>query len=328
MNKDCTAFFARLAERHLLEPSRILFSGDGFQMAAQSLSSMLETAGITTFPGRSGRQLLCRNFFDDWYFYAVTDRTSPVYSLVKLREQEYDLEQGLEADGDTPGVTISFVAFDPDRFLCCLEAPTEENRRALADEINRVVVWPGQAHHAALKAYFLRPQSRGAYLIARSYVRYIASLATDGRLPVPVYYRSLYADWQRAGTHRRIPAFLEANNRAAGYSVCDHAHIFIRDPGQLSLPEELAILATHTGNVSFYSFAAEVCFHAKFLTRLAKLPLPFVGSPYASALRADMSVQDREFQGPKPYYRPTGRLVRQQMLYHRHFSAPENETKV
>ena len=79
--------------------------------------------------------------------------------------------------------------------------------------------------------------------------------------------------------------------------------------------ERLAILATHTGNTSFFSFAAEVQFHAKFLTWWAKFPVPG-GSPYASAIRADMSIGDAEFAGPTPYYRPDSRIVRKQ--YHCH----------
>ena len=79
--------------------------------------------------------------------------------------------------------------------------------------------------------------------------------------------------------------------------------------------ERLAILATHTGNTSFFSFAAEVQFHAKFLTWWAKIPIPG-GSPYASAIRADMSIGDAEFEGPTPYYRPDSRIVRKQ--YHCH----------
>ena len=79
--------------------------------------------------------------------------------------------------------------------------------------------------------------------------------------------------------------------------------------------ERLAILATHTGNTSFFSFAAEVQFHAKFLTWWAKIPVPG-GSPYASAIRADMSIGDAEFAGPTPYYRPDSRIVRKQ--YHCH----------
>ena len=76
------------------------------------------------------------------------------------------------------------------------------------------------------------------------------------------------------------------------------------------------ILATHTGNVSVHSFAAEVRYHAMFLTKLMKIRLPMVGAPYASAVRADMSIGDKEFQGPTPYYDLSGKLVQEQEKYH------------
>ena len=53
-----------------------------------------------------------------------------------------------------------------------------------------------------------------------------------------------------------------------------------------------------------------------FLTDLAKIRLPIAGSPYASAVRADMSIGDKEFQGPTPYYHLSGKLVREQVKYH------------
>ena len=72
----------------------------------------------------------------------------------------------------------------------------------------------------------------------------------------------------------------------------------------------------HTGNVSVHSFAAGIRYHAMFLKRLMKIRLPFVGSPYASAVRADMSIGDKEFQGPTPYYDLSGKIVCEQAEYH------------
>ena len=81
--------------------------------------------------------------------------------------------------------------------------------------------------------------------------------------------------------------------------------------------ESAAILATHTGNTSVYSFAAEVEYHARFLTPVARIKIPFFGrSPYDSAIRADMSVGDAEFQGPAPFYRAESKIVRRQLALH------------
>ena len=153
-------------------------------------------------------------------------------------------------------------------------------------------------------------------MIADTYIRYLASLCKDGILRVPEACRDICGKRSRSAKYARIPDFLDQNNRGAGAMVCDYENIFIRDVGKLSEFEKLAILATHTGNVSIHSFAAEVRYHAMFLTGLAKIPLPVVLSPYASAVRADMSIGDKEFQGPTPYYDLSGRLVREQMMHH------------
>ena len=91
---------------------------------------------------------------------------------------------------------------------------------------------------------------------------------------------------------------------------------YIQNVKHLSRYEKLAILATHTGNVSYHSFAAEIRYHAMFLNKLMKIRLPMAGSPYASAVRADMSIGDKEFQGPTPYYILSGKLVQDQEKYH------------
>jgi hypothetical protein len=131
---------------------------------------------------------------------------------------------------------------------------------------------------------------------------------------VPERYAS---DYRKQGGRGRVPRFIEENNRSAESVICDHERIYVGDPLHPTEWERLAILATHTGNTSCFSFAAEVQFHAKFLTWWARIPLPIVGgSPYASAIRADMSIGDAEFAGPTPYYRPNSRIVRKQYHYH------------
>ena len=125
-------------------------------------------------------------------------------------------------------------------------------------------------------------------------------------MPILIFKRS----------HARVPDFLVQNNRDANRVVCDHENIYIQNVKQLSQYEKLAILATHTGNVSVHSFAAEIRYHAMFLTKLLKIRLPIAGSPYASAVRADMSIGDKEFHGPTPYYDLSGKLVSEQVKYH------------
>ena len=310
------AFFKWLDDQKMISNDHLISSNDGFFMITESISSILISEGIETFPDREDRILECRNYFDDWFLFAVPSREDYVYGLLKMREQEHDLERGIQADGDTPGVTISFIAFDTGILKSCLENPTAENRKKTGMEINRVVAYPKQNHHPALKEYFIRPQAEAPYLVADTYVKHIAAFSSAGTLNVPKAYKEIYMKRSASAKYARVPDFLEENNREANRIVCDHENIYIQNVKQLSRYEKLAILATHTGNVSYHSFAAEIRYHAMFLNKLMKIRLPLAGSPYASAVRADMSIGDKEFQGPTPYYDLSGNLVSEQVKYH------------
>ena len=310
------SFFKWLDDQKMISKDYIISSNDGFVMITESISSILISKGVETFPDREGRILECRNYFDDWFLFAVPGKTEYVYGLLKMREQEHDLERGIQADGDTPGVTISFIAFDTVILKSCLENPSAENRKKMGMEINRVVAYPKQNHHPALKEYFIRPQAEAPYLVAEAYVYHIASFSTTGMLNVPKAYKEIYLKRTASPKYARIPDFLERNNKEANRIVCDHETIYIQNVKQLSRYEKLAILATHTGNVSVHSFAAEIRYHAMFLKNWMKIRLPLAGSPYASAVRADMSIGDKEFQGPTPYYNLSGKIVLEQEKYH------------
>ena len=298
----------------------ILKTLDGFYMVNKSISNVLATKGILDFPDSSGEMLACSKFFDDWFIYAVPNDNNYTYSLLKLREQEHDSEDGSAADGDTPGVTISFISFEIERLLDCLLKPSHENTRKLNTEINRVVAHKGQRHHKALKKYFKNPRSKGAYLVANRYVKTIALYASEGRLEVPVVYKEIVQQsisYKNSAKLARLPQFIEALNKEAGCIICDNEKIYIKNKDELTQYEALAILATHTGNTSIYSFAAEVEYHAKFLTPLAKIKIPFFGrSIYDSAIRADMTVGDTEFEGPAPFYKDDSKIVKRQHELH------------
>lgn len=313
--------FERLAEATYITQSDMISTDDGFFIINKSLSDILAEKGIFDFPDSSGEILPCNRFFDDWFLYAVPNLSEHTYGLLKFREQEHDTEDGSPADGDTPGVTISFIAFAFDVLLKCLSEPTAPNRQALNAEINRVVARKGQRHHIALKYYFMNPASQGAYLAASMYTRRIASMANTGSLEVPEYYKDLVQksiSYKNSAKFARLPRFIETLNRQAGRTVCDHAKIYIKDQENPDLYEVAAILATHTGSTSLYAFAAEVEYHAKFLTPLAKIKVPFFSrSVYDSAIRADMTVGDTEFQGPAPFYNSNSRIVKRQYQLHK-----------
>ena len=321
MHKNTPNIFKRLLVDMCIDTRDIWKTSDGFYMVHKSMANILASKGIFDFPDSSGEIFACSKFFDDWFLYAVPNNDDYTYSLLKLREQEHDAEDGAPADGDTPGVTISFISFAIERLLDCLSDPSDENRRKLNAEINRVVAYRGPRHHKALKRYFANPQSEGAYLVADRYVKTIASYVSAGKLAVPDFYKEIVQQsisYKNSAKLARLPRFIEALNKAAGYVICDNEYIYLEDHEELTEQESLAILATHTGNTSFYSFAAEVEYHARFLTPLAKIKIPFFGrSIYDSAIRADMTVGDTEFEGPAPFYKETSKIVKRQHELHR-----------
>jgi hypothetical protein len=304
--------FLQLRSNENIYETDLANTQDGFWMVRKSLSEILAQKGIIDFPDENGTRLACDKFYDDWFLYAVQSESDYVYSLLKLREQEHDSEGDSPADGDTPGVTVSFIAFSCEALLGCLAAPTDENRQILDCEIDRVVARRGQLHHDDLKRYFIDPKSEGTYLVADLYVKYIASFAENGVLDVPEHYREISKN-----RNTRLPSFIEAVNQAAGRIVCDHEKIYFQNAEELTEYERAAILATHTGNTSRYSFAAEVEYHARFLTPLAKIKIPFFKkSFYDSAVRADMTIGDAERRRSAPYYRENSKILKRQYRLH------------
>ena len=312
--------FRRLISDMCIDKPDISATSDGFFVVNKSIASILSVKDIFDFPDTSGEMLACGKFFDDWFLYAVLNDNDYTYSLLKLREQEQDAEYGSPADGDMPGVTISFISFNSEKLINCLADPTSENRKKLNVEINRVVASKGQHHHKVLKRYFKNPQSQGSYLVANMYIRYIASFAENGCLAVPERYKEIVQQsisYKNSGKFTRLTRFIESLNSASGRIVCDNKNIYFENWEDPSEYEAAAILATHTGNTSFYSFAAEVEYHARFLTPLAKIKIPFFGSSiYDSAIRADMTVGDTEFEGPAPFYNEDSKIVKRQYELH------------
>lgn len=313
-------FFEELIKLGVISENEIEQTDDGFSAVKKSLSSILAEKGVTTFQSVRGITLECDKYFDDWYFYAVKSPKGFVYSLFKLREQEYDMYAGEMADADSPGVTVSFISFSADVLLRCLNSVTQENVSAVCDEINRVVASSRQRHHKTLKKYFCSVKSKGAYLIAELYLKHILSYTYKGFIIVPQKYEEIYAaglSLPQDHEMKRLPNFIDENNTRAGTVVCDHEKIYIKDPQNPTIYEKYAILATHTADTSFNCFAAEVRYHALFLTAVARIRIPFFGiCVYESAIRADLSVDDGEFEGNAPYHKDGTRFVKAHEKYH------------
>lgn len=180
--------FQELTQQGSIAAGDVQCTSDGFFAVTKSIADILIGQGICSLQSVQGQILECDHFFDDWHLYALPQGAASVYGLFKMREQEYDAENGVTADGDTPGVTISFIAFRMDALMHCLSDPTTPNQTALEQELNRVVASRGQRHHPAMKDYFKRSQAQGPYLVADLYVSKIASLAQSGSFPVPKCY--------------------------------------------------------------------------------------------------------------------------------------------
>ena len=177
------------------------------------------------------------------YLYAVPTRGGYEYGVFTVSDQETL----------RPGVVISFAPIDEKTML------------------------PSAPSSKAIKAYFRRSQSQGAYLIAGIYIAYIAQ---ERHIQLPWYY-----EMYRKGELWRIGRFVEINNEDAIHAVCDQQTIYIRDLENVSGFEKLAILATHTGCTSFYSFAAGACYHARAFSKdtAATLSIAAPVQPYHSA---------------------------------------------
>ncbi len=278
-DRNIPNIFRVLLSDMCIDRTDIIKTSDGFFMVNKSIENILSTKEIFDFPDECGERFACSRFFDDWFLYAVPNEEDYTYSLLKLREQEHDAEDGFPADGDTPGVTISFISFDCKILIDCLSESTDENRLKLDEEINRVVAYKGQRHHKALKRYFKNPISHGAYLVAHIYTRHIASFAGNGCIEVPEYYKEIVQQsisYKSSNKLARLPRFIDSLNQAAGLIVCDNKKIYIENQEKPTEYEAAAILATHTGNTSVFSFAAEVEYHARFLMPLAKIKIPFL----------------------------------------------------
>jgi hypothetical protein len=129
--KTVPNIFLQLQTMGCINASDVVKTQDGFFLAYKSLANILGEKEIFDFLDLGGERLACSKFYDDWFLYAVPNEEDYTYSLLKLREQEHDAAEGLPADGDTPGVTISFISFDCNVLLDCLANAAEENRMKL-----------------------------------------------------------------------------------------------------------------------------------------------------------------------------------------------------
>ena len=218
-----------------------------------------------------------------------------------------------------------------------LLSPTIANGYELLCALDRAT-GPGiYEHNSVLANYFSLPQSDAPYLIAEEYVKLIAKRCVNGgTMQAPDNYADIVEEIEyiedeladplldedartgyiaRLSELSRIPNAIDKNNNNAGYSVYNSTNntITVSNTNSLTEYEKYAILATHTANVTFNSFAAEVQFHAEALEDT----LSTVPAYYEAALRADMSIGEEYEDGIfDEYYNLNSSIVQTQIQYH------------
>lgn len=298
----------------MIETARLLSEDwlvceDGFRLCRWPLSTLLHRLGICDTGISPVNKRDVDSYFDDWHMFSVSSQP-PVFGLAKLREQEHDFIPGF-ADRDDPAVTISFVAFPPEALeaLSPADGPGSPAMVRFVEVFRDVTERFSCRHDPRLQRYFSDPACLGSYAIAQAYVKKLLELFPNGCIPLPDKFFL---------ASRRLRTGLEA---LGGSIYCpEEKCLKIADPKSPTLQEQQAVLAVHTCNLSFNSFAAEVKFHADALVRWPK-HLPYVGRRfwYRSALRADMQLgPERQLYETLlcPYHNPNSRLVKQQRLLH------------
>ena len=327
--------FADLRTKGLITTNDIRQTTDNFYICTQSLAHILNSAKISTLYDtvNTSKQPSVYSYYDDWYLFAVPAGSTYTYGLYKMREQEHDGEGG-NADGDDPGVTISFVQLNTNILFNCLNTKSRESCLALNSEIDRVVQTPKEDYDSDIQVYFSNPASEGAYLIAETYTKFIASTAVNGNIPASDQYLSLLESIEEINSYlenpyitataktvlleqkqklMRIPNGLAENNEKAGYTVSSSNQIYIKSPLSPSSYEQYAILMMCTANVTYNSFAAEVKFHSDALID----PKANLDDWYNAAVRADMVLgEDVESGLFEQYYDLESDMVQEQIRYH------------
>ena len=342
--------FLKFVEDGAIETNDIEFTEDGLYTITKPLSHILIKYDISQLAKDENELKSCEVnlYYDDWHLYAVRSNSQYTYSLYKLREQEYNGE-----DGDDPGVTIPFIDLDISYLLNCLNSPTTENSFALYNKIGRVVgpeIVEG-SENVVLACYFGDVNSTGAYMIAEQFIRKIANTNQNGNINPPAKYVELCNSIDSLNEDinnplidqitrlslidyrtklRRIPDFLVENNEKAGYNIFNTTtyQLTINNPRSLTMYEKYAILAMFAANVNFNSFAAEVEFHADALydwkSGIKDWVLigifPSADKWYNAAIRADMAIgEDSESGFYDQYYDLESDLVKNQAEVHGEF---------
>lgn len=215
--------------KNLITINDLIATDDGFAMCLKDISVLSTSLGYTNINGYD------LSLYTSWYLYGISDVNlrNTVYSILKMRIPS--------EEGDNRGVSIPFVSFDinefyPDNsnFGKIIYSMTNAGIRSKADKI--------------LMNYFSNIDSKGSYLIAESMLNKIIQSNNENTF-----------NYKQTGASKvdRIMEYLRSNE---SITLNESAGTFTVNSWDQNA--ERAILAIHTGNTSFNSFAGEVRYHA------------------------------------------------------------------
>jgi len=284
---------------------------DGFRLCRVPLSVLLHRMDISDTGISPINSRDVDSYLDDWHLYSVGE-SEPHYSLIKLREQEHDYVPGF-ADKDDPAVTVSFQPFPLETLEALPRWAGADDRamRRFVESFRDVTERFTVPHDPVLQRYFSDPASEAGYLIGETYVQKILALNPGGRIPLPDKF---------AQAPKRLLDGLRQLTAGTTIFCPEEGCLEISAPESPTLAEQQAILAVHTCNLSYNSFAAEIQFHAEALVSWPRY-LPHVGTRYwyRSAIRADMQLERKSVLYERllcPYYNNDSSLMKRQMALH------------
>lgn len=278
---DYPELFQTFHDASYVETNDVTYTHDGCYIIKKSLADILNQAGIHALyekePYTSEHSISVMNYFDDWYIYAIIDENAHVYSLYKMREQEYERDPDGDGqaqyagmyDADDPGVTISFISFNTAILTACIDNPSNENKYNLYQELDKVIVSKKAEHDDTIVQYYDDIGSCGAYIIGEAYIQFIASLSENHQINAPEKLKKLLStssSWTdtEIDIRDRVSNLISTYNSELGsllYDMSEHK-INITNINSLTEYEKNMILVSFTANASLDSFAAEVRAHA------------------------------------------------------------------
>lgn len=348
-------FAEELVEQGLVDIEDIKHTDDGFFMLTKSLSEIFKSADIYyLYENSEGTKVRSVDaYYDDWYIYGIETENGCEYSLLKMREQEndmYDINGDKQADNDNPGVTISFVGLNYSKLLSLFNLNTISKSYDLTlhlDELtgpsDRDINNETVDYNTTIVNYFSSVKSKGAYLVAEEYIQFIVrtssvngvifasnpylSLLNNIAVMEEDYYDPYDANdksvlWANLQKAYRVPDAILEYNQKAGYNIynAESNTIHISNVNVLTDHEKHIILALHTANTTFNSFAAEVVYHAQAVTSWNGLHTEdFLDGfcYYKSAIRADMGLGEENESGlADEYYNLDSDIVKAQAQEH------------